>query len=293
MELQKVFNSLLVGSETRVDRRTLMMKVMQTPELHGVFTPKHSEELSYSSSNTSIDWPEFLEFVQSTEGGGGDDSGKSSEVRIDDPLAYQEMVECQSKALEIEHLASGELDIKIMNSDDVRALMCGDNILMVYSTSDPLEVVHEYADKHKISDDEIPILLDYTERAINKACQQELRMLQSMSDECIMQMEAMASHLITTEAKMLKSIDDNNRAKFMFDVASSKDRRGSVTADVAQAYSSGVGGGDVGSVAQTPGELAAKVCQLQKRLEQRQLEVCVHFNDFLRSLICLFLFHFS
>lgn len=72
---------------------------------------------------------------------------------------------------------------------------------------------------------------------------------------------------------MLKSIDDNKRSKFMFDVASSKDRRGSVTADVAQAYTSGGGDGGASAVAQTPGELAAKVCQLQKRLEQRELEV--------------------
>lgn len=273
MELQKVFNNLLVGSETKVDRRQLMTKIFQTPELHGVFTSKHSEELSYSSSDMSIDWSEFLEFIQKTENSDNDDgSGQSSEVRIDDPLAYQDMVERQSKALEIERLPDQGLNIKIMDADDVRALMCGDNILVVDSMSDPLDLMHEYAAKHEIDEDDIPLLLDYIERAINKACQQELRLLQSMSSECLQQMESMATLLIASETKMLKSIDDTKRSKFMFDVASSKDRRGSVTADVAQAYTSGVGG-DVGGAAQTPGELAAKVCQLQKRLEQRELEV--------------------
>lgn len=258
MELQKVFNSMLVGTETKVDRRALMTKIFQTPELHGVFTSKHSEDLSYSTSDMSIDWSEFLEFIQKTENGDNDDGGQSSEMRVDDPMAYQDMVERQSKALEIEHLPGQDLNINIMDSDDVRALMCGDNILIVNSMSDPLELVHEYAEKHHIDEDDIPILLDYIERAINRACQQELRLLQSMSSECLQQMESMASLLIASEAKMLKGIDDNKRSKFMFDVASSKDRRGSVTADVAQAHTSGVGG-DVSAVAQTPGELAAKV----------------------------------
>mmetsp|Transcript_21578 Transcript_21578/g.36306 ORF Transcript_21578/g.36306 Transcript_21578/m.36306 type:complete len:435 (-) Transcript_21578:876-2180(-) len=274
IELQKVFNSLLVGSETKVDRRTLMTKIFQTPELHGIFTSKHSEELTYAGSDKSIDWSEFLEFIQKTEGGdeGGGGSNQSSEARVDDPMAYQEMVEKQSKALEIERLPSGKLSINIMNADDVRAMMSGDNIVIVHSDTDPLEVLEEYAEKLHLSDEDIPDLMDHVERAINKACQQELRMLQAMSNECLQQMESMAVLLLSSEAKMLKCVDDNKRSKFMFDVASSKDRRGSVTADVAQAYSSG-GGGDVGAVAQTPGELAAKVCQLQKRLEQRELEL--------------------
>jgi hypothetical protein len=275
-----VFNSLLVGSDTKVDRRALMTKIFQTPELHGVFTPKHSEELSYAGSDKTIDWSEFLEFIQATENGDDGSSGQSSEVRIDDPMAYQEMVERQSKAIEIERGPDGKLNFNIMDADDVRAMMCGGNIVVVNSMTDPLEFLDENTDKLHLTDDDIPDVMDHVERAINKACQQELRMLQGMTTECLQQMESMATLLLTSEAKVLKSIDDNKRSKFMFDVASSKDRRGSVTADVAQAYSSG-GGGDVGAVAQTPGELAAKVCQLQKRLEQRELEVLFYCKSYM------------
>jgi hypothetical protein len=247
-----------------------MNKIFQTPELHGVFTSKHSEELSYASSDMTIDWSEFLEFIQKTENGdSGGDSSQSSEARIDDPMAYQDMVERQSKALEIEHLVDQDLHVKIMDADDVRALMCGDNILLVDSMSDPMNLLQQYKQRHHIDEEDIPILLDYIERAINKACQQELRLLQSMSDECLQQMESMAALLLASETKMLTSIDDNKRSKFMFDVASSKERRGSVTADVAQAYTSGVGA-DAGVVVQSPGELAAKVMyQRMKSLIKR------------------------
>lgn len=249
-----------------------MTKIFQTPELQGVFTPKHSEELSYAGSDMAIDWQEFLEFVQKTEND-GDDARESSEVRVDDPMSYQEMVERQRKVLEIEQRPGQELLVTIMDADDRRALVFGDDMMMVDSMSDTSQLIEEYLKSHTgIEETSLPTLYDNVERAIIKSCQQELNLLQAMTQECLQQMESMATMLLTSEAKMLKGIDDNKRSKFMFDVASSKDRRGSVTADVAQAYSSGVGS-DVGGTGQTPGALAAKVCQLQKRYEQRELEL--------------------
>jgi hypothetical protein len=283
--LQKIFNLILEEGQTAVDRRQFMVSVMNTPELIGLFTQEQMNELGYQGNDTTIAWHELLEFIQKTEGGdsasngsdGKSPAGFTEEMPEFHPAG--ELVEKQSKALEVDLDANG-VKVSMMETDDIRVVMSSSNKLIVSSTVDAIDLVTEYATKHQLPDTAVPILLDHVERAVIKASQQELRLLEEMSVECMNQLEQMAEVLLTMELQMMIAMEDCKRAQFISGAASAG-RRGSVQQDLRMALQSTAGGSPGGKGGKqiaidlpTPGELAKKLSGLQHRVTKKEEEVC-------------------
>jgi len=285
IELQKIFNSLLPEGESRVDRRQLMVTVLKTPELIGIFTQKQADELGYQGADTTIDWPEFLDFIQRTEASESETSklgnkrdAKESVFSEEMPPfeVFGELVDPQSKALEVDLDRDG-LKVSMMGTDDIRVAMSDSNKLIVDSMCDAMDLVTDFASRHQLPESTVPELLDHVDKAIIKACQQELRLLEAMSSECMQQMEDMASMLLGMEDKMLSAMEDCKRAQFMSGVTSAG-RRGSVAQDVRTALVADTGPKDKGGGTAllnlpTPGELARKLSQLQQRVAKKEEEL--------------------
>lgn len=271
MELQKLFNSMLLEGQTKVVRRDLVVGILNVPELIGVFSQKQCDEL-IKAIDERIDWLEFLDFIQACEGNENNlDNIKNKNSRAveedmteEDFSVYGELVEQQSKALEIDF--QGEIPkIVLMDSDDIRVQMSYNNKLIVNSNSDALNIAMEYITKKSYNEDMIPLLMDHIERAIIKSCQQEIKLLDHETNLCLQQMESMADMLLSVEEKMLKYLDDYKRMEFMTQM-STVARRGSVQQDIQLARS------DENQL--TPGQLARKLSELHLRTKEKTEEVC-------------------
>jgi hypothetical protein len=274
-----------------------MVNILKNQELIGVFTQQQTNELSYQGAETTIDWPTFLDFIQKCEnpqqsqssaaskggndeqsGGDGKESPSFSEA-MPEFVVFGELVDRQSKALEVD-FDGDNIKISMMDTDDIRVAMSGSNKLIVDSMVDAIDLVTDYATQRQIQESNVPVLLDYVERAIIKACQQELHMLEAMAVECIQQMEQMAVMLLDMELKMMVSVEDCKRAQFMSGVHTMSSgggaRRGSVQQDVRMAMKADGGGDERGKVVEevpTPGALARKLSQLQERVAKKEEEV--------------------
>lgn len=277
-----------------MDRRALMINILKNQELIGIFTQEQTNELSYQGAETTIDWPTFLDFIQKCENPQQNHSmvtenSQSENGRNDGPafseampefVVFGELVDRQSKALEVD-IDGDNIKISMMDTDDIRVAMSGSNKLIVDSMVDAIDLVTDYATQRQIQESNVPVLLDYVERAIIKACQQELHMLEQMAVECVQQMEQMAAMLLDMELKMMVSIDDCKRAQFMSGVHTMSSgggaRRGSVQQDVRMAMKAeGSGVDERGKVVEevpTPGALARKLSQLQQRVAKKEEEV--------------------
>jgi hypothetical protein len=271
MELQKLFNSMLLEGQTKVVRRDLVVGILNVPELIGVLSQKQCDEL-IKAIDERIDWLEFLDFIQACEGNENNlDNIKNKNSRAveedmteEDFSVYGELVEQQSKALKIDF--QGEIPkIVLMDSDDIRVQMSYNNKLIVNSNSDALNIAMEYITKKSYNEDMIPLLMDHIERAIIKSCQQEIKLLDHETNLCLQQMESMADMLLSVEEKMLKYLDDYKRMEFMTQM-STVARRGSVQQDIQLARS------DENQL--TPGQLARKLSELHLRTKEKTEEVC-------------------
>lgn len=273
-----------------------MISIMKNQELMGVFSKEQTDELSYQGADTTIDWPGFLDFIQKCENPGStarnDDSGATDlngptfSEAMPEFVVFGELVDRQSKALEVD-FDGDNIKVSMMDTDDIRVAMSGSNKLIVDSMVDAIDLVTDYATKRQIQESNVPVLLDYVERAIIKACQQELQMCEQMAVECVQQMEQMASMLLDMELKMMTALEDCKRAQFMSQVqtvgASSGggggNRRMSVMQDVRNAMTVQQGGGEndekklIREDPPTPGALARKLSQLQQRVAKKEEEL--------------------
>jgi hypothetical protein len=273
------------GQES-VDRRQLMISILNAPELIGLFTQEQLNEIGYtnSSGDPKISWNELLEFIQKTDqvdsNGGNNDNNSTQKSGFTETMAEYhagELVEKQSKALEIDLDSNGGLKISMMETDDIRVVMSSSNKLIVSSSVDAIDLVTDYATRNQLPDTSVPILLDHVERAVIKASQQELRLLEEMSVDCMNQLEEMADVLLTMELQMMRTMEDCKRAQFISGAASAG-RRGSVQQDVRMAIQSategsGKGGKQTAMELPTPGELAKKLSGLQHRVSKKEEEV--------------------
>lgn len=257
------------GEKGLVSRRDLAVAILKNTELIGVFTQKQLDELGKGGEQLTIEWPDFLDFIRSTEPSEEVDatgSTRSAEenMKIEDLTVYGELVESQSKALEIELDGRTNLKVTMMDSDDQRVAMCYSNKLIVGSKADAAELALEYARNKSLDESVVPILMDHIERAIIKACQQEIRLLEHEYVTCTSQLENMSDMLLNIEEKMLKYFDDYKRASFIKGVSLGT-RRGSIQQDIKNAENN--------NTSLTPGELARKLSQLQQRTTQKEVEV--------------------
>lgn len=263
-----------------------MISILNTPELIGLFTQEQLNEIGYSSTgDMNITWNEILEFIQKTDQSEtnssthttGDHNNNQSQVGIQEEMpeyhAFNELVEPQSKALEIDYDGNG-LKVSMMETDDIRVVMSSSNKLIVSSDVDAIDLVTEYATRCQLPDTSVPILLDHVERAVIKASQQELKLLEEMSVECMNQLEAMADVLLSMEFQMMVAIDDCKRAQFISGTTTAN-RRGSVQQDVRMAIQAASSGQNKNANIEqpTPGELAKKLSSLQHRVAKKEEEV--------------------
>ena len=264
---------------------------MKNSELIGVFTHEQTNELSNQGADTAIDWPTFLDFIQRCENpqqastaarseGEGSSTPQFTEA-MPEFVVVGELVDRQAKALEVD-FDGDAIKITMMDPDDIRVAMSASNKLIVDSMVDAIDLVTDYATRRDMQESNVPVLLDHVERAIIKACQQELRMLEQMCVECVQQMEHMASMLLDVELKMMIAMEDCKRAQFMSGVHTMSSgggaRRGSVQQDVRMAMTvEGTGGGRGGArgaeEVPTPGALARKLSQLEQRVAMKEEEV--------------------
>jgi hypothetical protein len=272
-----------------------MISILNSSELIGLFTQEQLNEIGYtnSSGDPKISWNELLEFIQKTDqidnNGNNDNnnnekSGNSGFTEVMAEYHPGELVEKQSKALEIDFDSHGGLKISMMETDDIRVVMSSSNKLIVSSSVDAIDLVTDYATRNQLPDTSVPILLDHVERAVIKASQQELKLLEEMSVDCMNQLEEMADVLLSMELQMMRTMEDCKRAQFISGAASAG-RRGSVQQDVRMAIqsvteSSGKGGKQTAVELPTPGELAKKLSGLQHRVAKKEEEVSIFANLF-------------
>ena len=288
MELQKCFDDLVDEETGSVERRTLATIVQSSMDLCSYFTKEQYDALVFGGKSPEITWIEFLTFIQQCEKGvvtssflskpGGGMNGIQEEgegdneeeepdnLEIDDTVELPELVARQSRGLEVEmvgdRLVVGNLDV-----NDIRVIMGGSNKIIVKSDDDPSDLVASYVQKERIPEHSVGTLFDNIERAVIKACCDELHLLNECCSDCVEQLDSMAQLILSSEDKMLDATEDFKRFKFLHK-HSSGDRRDSVQQEVDGA----LGKLSSDSMA-TPAELARKLLEVQKKLEIKSKEV--------------------
>jgi hypothetical protein len=130
------------------------------------------------------------------EDGGGD----SVVPDINDPDAV-------ARYLQVEFQEDRSLIITIMEPGDTRVLVAPKGqLLKLNSTSHAVDVAAAYAHKLNLTPVQHAQLFEHVERAIIKACIQELRMLRVAKRECQNEMDSMATLLMEEENKYIQRL---------------------------------------------------------------------------------------
>ena len=299
LELQNCFDGMKDADKDTVNRRLLATIIRSNMDITSYFSGEQYEALAGRDEDEEISWIEFLEFIQACENGtvpsasqrshkknsGGlealeedGDEGGSAEVSaaeddapVDDNAEILDLVERQSRALEIEILGNKAV-IGSLDTNDIRLQVGRSNKLVVYSDSDPADIVASYASKERIPEFAIPTLFDNIEKAIIKSCHVEVGLLNTCVSDCLEQLDTMAELILTSEDKMLQAVEEFTRFQFQ-QKHMSADRRSSIQREIEISQ-----GKTVAETTATPAQLASKLSAIQTQVAATQAEVRMNMS---------------
>ncbi len=296
LELQNCFDGMKEADKDTVNRRMLSTIIRSNMDITNYFTAEQYEALAGRGDDEEISWIEFLEFIQACEVGGvprahkKDRSGlraldenedgeeepteayaAEENAPVDDNAEIPDLVERQSRALEIEILGNKAV-IGSLDTNDIRLQVGRSNKLVVYSDSDPADIVASYASKERIPEFAIPTLFDNIEKAIIKSCHVEMGLLNTCVSDCLEQLDTMAELILTSEDKMLQAVDEFARFQFQ-QKHMSADRRSSIQREIEIAQ-----GKSVAETTATPAQLASKLSAIQSKVAETQAEASLHLT---------------
>jgi hypothetical protein len=282
LEVENVMGSLSPGDQVSVEE--FIAAIKSQPSLVGVM--KHISfdgiRSKYRSGKISReDCGALLSAIIAN-------SSQAKSSSTDNTEPSESIVEKQSIALNVEYNASlSTIHIGLMEADDPRIRLGPENKLLVRSDTDIEEMVKTFTTTKHITDQHcVGVLFDYVERAVLKARQREIQLLDEAIEEFKGQAKNMASVVLQSEERMLSALREMERQQFVTSVMNTSSgsssgpmtpaRRGSVMKDISKALDAA--GGDSSLPENTPTRLALKLHDLQKRAVEAEKDL-KHYEE--------------
>lgn len=209
-----------------------------------------------------ISWEEFVNYcsnmdenvetdaVQPGAKAGGEDLADGATTDSNEHVQDINDPDAVARFLQVEFREDQSMIITIMEPGDTRVLVAPKNqLLKLNSTSHAIDVAAEYAHRLNLSPTQHAVLFEHVERAIIKACIQELRMLRVAKRECENEMDSMATMLMEEETKYINRLQHELEAQSDSKIMTPEEYLASLPSPV------------------TPGSLAKTLANLQMQLE--------------------------